>query len=186
MERLLLASVWAVVAVFGAISHRLDYTPPEPVETVLEFSAVLPPQTTHPTLVPPVPAEPVYRHGDCWWLPDMARRAGWADEDIPRLTQIVLRESGCCPNRRGGDRVDKNCVITRVTEWDHRSDTGLLQINGVHWKPDHPQYAGLVCKRMGICTQEPLLDAYTNLVAGRLLFEVAGWQPWTPIKRKSN
>jgi hypothetical protein len=33
---------------------------------------------------------------------------------------------------------------------------------------------------MKICTQEPLLDAKTNLIAGKLLFDVAGWDPWTP------
>jgi len=186
MERLLVAGVWLVVGVFGAISHRVDNTPVDRIETVLEIPAVLPPQTTHPTLVPPKPAEPVYRHGDCSWLREMALRAGWEEEDMPRLTNIVLRESGCCPNRRGGDAVNKDCEIVKVVAWHHRSDTGLLQINGVHWKPDHAQYVGLVCKQMGICTQEPLLDAFTNLQAGRLLFEVAGWQPWTPIKKKSN
>jgi hypothetical protein len=74
--------------------------------------------------------------------------------------------------------VNKFCEITHVTEWNHRSDTGLLQLNGVHWKQDHPQYAGLICKQMGICTQEPLLDPLTNLQAGLLLWQVAGWQPW--------
>ena len=68
--------------------------------------------------------------------------------------------------------------MVRVSVWNHRSDSGLLQINGVHWKRDHAQYHGLVCKKMGICTQEPLLDPLTNLKAGRLLFDVAGWSPW--------
>jgi hypothetical protein len=99
---------------------------------------------------------------------------------MDQLIHIILRESGCCPNRRGGDRVNKDCEIVKVVSWHHRSDTGLLQINGVHWKQDHPQYAGLVCERMGICTQEPLFDPETNLAAGRLLWQVAGWQPWTP------
>jgi len=124
----------------------------------------------------------VYRHGDVSWLPSLAKQAGWPDRTIGKLTHIVLRESGGCPNRRGGDIVDKNCVITGVSEWNHRSDTGLLQINGVHWKPDHPQYHGLICERMGICTQEPLLDAFTNLKAGKLLFDVAGWSPWRVVK----
>ena len=119
-----------------------------------------------------------FRHGDCSWLPELALQAGWKAKQIPRLTQIVLRESGCCPYRRGGDIVDKNCVVTGVSTWTHRSDSGLTQINGVHWKQDHAQYAGLVCKQMKICTQEPLLDALTNLKAARLLFMVAGWQPW--------
>lgn len=119
-----------------------------------------------------------FRHGDCSWVPNMALEAGWARGDIPQLIKIIQRESGCCPNRAGGDMVDKNCDITGVSEWNHRSDSGLLQINGVHWKPDHKYYDGLVCKRMNICTQEPLLTAEINLRAGKLLYDVAGWSPW--------
>lgn len=119
-----------------------------------------------------------FRHGDCSWVSAMALEAGWARGDIPQLIKIIQRESGCCPNRAGGDMVDKNCNITGVSEWNHRSDSGLLQINGVHWKPDHKYYDGLVCKRMNICTQEPLLTAEINLRAGKLLYDVAGWSPW--------
>lgn len=123
-----------------------------------------------------------FRHGDCSWVSAMALEAGWAVESVPQLIKIIQRESGCCPNRAGGDKVDKNCNITGVSEWDHRSDSGLLQINGVHWKPDHKYYDGLICKRMGICTQEPLFTAETNLRAGKLLYDVAGWQPWSLVK----
>ena len=123
--------------------------------------------------------QPVYKHGDCSWLPQMALRAGWQVDQIGKLRQIALRESGCCPNRAGGDTVDKDCNITGVSEWNHRSDSGLLQINGVHWKQDHPEYAGVVCKQMQICTQAPLLDAYTNLRAGLLIYNLVKWQAWT-------
>ena len=120
----------------------------------------------------------VFTHGDISWLPKLAAEAGWEPEHFKKLGQIVLRESGGCPNRAGGDIVDKNCNITGVSEWNHRSDSGLLQINGVHWKPDHKYYDGLVCKQMKVCTQEPLLDAVTNLKAGKLLFDKVGWSPW--------
>ena len=132
--------------------------------------------------VPPVttttPVAPVYRHGDCLWLPAVALQAGWSAEQIPQLTKYALRESGCCPNRAGGDIVDKNCNITGVAEWSHRSDSGLMQINGVHWLPNHAQYDGLICKQMKICTQEPLLDALTNLRAARLIYSRVGWSAW--------
>lgn len=120
----------------------------------------------------------VYQHGDCSWIPPVALAAGWQEKQIPRLMHIIARESGCCPARIGGSAVDKNCNIVKMLTMSHPSDSGLLQINGVHWKKDHAQYAGLVCKQMKICTQEPLLDAFTNLKAGRLLFDVAGWKPW--------
>ena len=119
-----------------------------------------------------------FRHGDISWLRDLALAAGWKENQLKRLGQIILRESGGCPYRRGGDIVDSSCNVTGVSEWNHRSDSGLLQINGVHWKQDHAQYHGLVCKKMKVCEQDKLLDPLTNLKAGRLLFEVAGWSPW--------
>ena len=137
--------------------------------------------------VPPVTtttlAEPVYRHGDCSWLPAVAMQAGWQVDQIKQLREIALRESGCCPARAGGDIVDKNCNKIGHDGSFHSSDSGTMQLNGTHWKPDHPQYHGLVCKQMKICTQEPLFDPLTNLKAARLLYEVAGWQPWSICHR---
>ena len=120
-----------------------------------------------------------FRHGDVSWLPALAAMAGWPEKTHARLAEIILRESGGCPNRRGGDVVDSNCNITRVSEWNHRSDTGLLQINGVNYNTKRNKWAR-VCLDMGICNQEPLLDALTNLKAGYLLYTYAGWDPWDP------
>lgn len=127
----------------------------------------------------PKTSEIVFSHGDVSWLPALALEAGWPVETHEKLAQIVLRESGGCPNRRGGDAVDKNCNITHVTEWNHRSDTGLLQINGVNYNPKRNKWA-IACRQMNICTQEPLLDPLTNLRVGYLLYQVDGWNPWDP------
>ena len=132
--------------------------------------------------------QPVYKHGECDWLPAMALKAGWPVEHLGKLKQVALRESGCCPNRRGGDMVDKDCNITGVSEWNHRSDTGNLQINSINFDPTRNKYAP-ICLQMGICTQEPLLDAFTNLKAGKLLFDYwekaagDGWIPWDICNR---
>jgi len=124
------------------------------------------------------PVKPVvFTHGDVSWLPELAAEAGWEPEHYKKLAQIILRESGGCPNRKGGDQVDKNCNITGVSEWNHRSDTGLLQINGVNYNPKRNKWA-IACREMDICTQDPLLDAVTNLRVGKLLFDEAGWSPW--------
>ena len=120
-----------------------------------------------------------YKWGDVSWLPMLASKAGWPEETHDKLAQIILRESGGCPNRRGGDAVDKNCNITHVTEWNHRSDTGLLQINGVNYNPKRNKWA-IACRQLNICTQEPLLDPLTNLKVGYLLYEADGWNPWDP------
>ena len=138
----------------------------------------------------PIPADTpiVFRHGDVSWLPALALKAGWTADQIPKLSEIVLRESGGCPNRRGGDMVDKNCNLTGVSEWNHRSDTSLLQINGQNFDPTRNPTAP-ICLQMKICTQEPLFDPLTNLKAGKLLFDYwqkaagDGWIPWDPCNR---
>ena len=136
-----------------------------------------------PPVTTTVATQPVYKHGDCSWLPKVALQAGWSVHDLKPLREIALRESGCCPARAGGDIVDKNCNKIGHDGSFHSSDSGTMQLNGTHWKPDHPQYHGLICKQMGICTQAPLLDALTNLKAARLLYEHAGWQPWSICHR---
>lgn len=120
-----------------------------------------------------------FRHGDVSWLPALAKAAGWPENTHNKLAKIVLRESGGCPNRRGGDVVDENCEFIRVSEWNHRSDTGLLQINGVNYNTKRNKWAR-VCLDLGICDQEPLLDPLTNLKAGYLLYQYSGWAPWDP------
>ena len=138
-----------------------------------------------PLWQPPVadrldPIPPIrYRHGDVSWLPSLAKQAGWPDHTIGKLTELVLRESGGCPNRRGGDMVDKNCNITGVSEWNHRSDTGLLQINGVNYDPKRNKWSR-ICSDLGVCTQDPLLDPVMNLKAGLILYQYSGWGPWDP------
>lgn len=121
----------------------------------------------------------VFKHGDISWLPILAEQAGWPKNTWDKLGQIILRESGGCPNRLGGDVVDENCNLIRVSEWNHRSDTGLLQINGVNYNTKRNKWAA-VCLQMQICTQEPLLDPLTNLKAGKLLYDLSGWAPWDP------
>lgn len=120
-----------------------------------------------------------FKHGDVSWLPTLAAQAGWPEDTWPMLEKIILRESGGCPNRRGGDVVNKHCIITNVSEWNHRSDTGLMQINGVNYNLDRNKWAA-VCLQLNVCTQEPLLDPLTNLKAGKVLYDLAGWGPWDP------
>jgi hypothetical protein len=121
----------------------------------------------------------VFAHGDISWLPTLAEQAGWPKKTWKKLGQIILRESGGCPNRIGSSIVDKNCNITGWTKATNKSDSGLLQINGVNWDPKR---AGtqLLCAEHKICKQEQLLDPVTNLKAGYILYQKAGWDPWDP------
>ena len=123
----------------------------------------------------------VFRHGDISWLPELAAKAGWPPETWKRLGQIILRESGGCPTRIGGSVVDGDCNLIRMETMSHPSDSGLLMINGINWDIKRTKFA-IVCVRMGVCTQEALMDPITNLRAGKLLYDVAGWSPWNPQK----
>ena len=123
----------------------------------------------------------VFRHGDISWLPELAAKAGWPPRTWKRLGEIILRESGGCPTRIGGSVVDKDCNLIRMATMSHPSDTGLLQVNGINWDIERTKLA-IVCVRMKVCTQEALMNPITNLRAGKLLYDVAGWSPWNPQK----
>ena len=123
----------------------------------------------------------VFRHGDISWLPELAAKAGWPPRTWKRLGEIILRESGGCPTRIGGSVVDKDCNLIRMATMSHPSDTGLLQVNGINWDIERTKLA-IVCVRMKVCTQEELMNPITNLRAGKLLWDVAGWTPWNPQK----
>lgn len=124
--------------------------------------------------------EPIaFKHGDISWLPRLAEQAGWPRKTWKKLGHIILRESGGCPNRVGGSIVDKNCNIVGHTGATNKSDSGLLQINGVNWDPKRSGRQ-LLCAEHKICTQEQLLDPVTNLAAGYILYQKAGWDPWDP------
>jgi hypothetical protein len=150
--------------------------------------AVQAPEPTHSpsvtrTQVIPKESQPtiVFKHGDISWLPQLAAQAGWPPKTWRRLGQIILRESGGCPVRRGGDIVNKDCEVTGVAERTHRSDSGLLQINSVNYRLSRNKWAA-VCLAKIACTQEPLLDALTNLKAGLVLYKIAGFSPWVVPK----
>lgn len=123
----------------------------------------------------------VFRHGDISWLPELAAKAGWPPRTWKRLGEIILRESGGCPTRIGGSVVDENCNLIRMATMSHPSDTGLLQVNGINWDIKRTKFA-IICVRMGVCTQEELMNPITNLRAGKLLYDVAGWTPWNTTK----
>jgi hypothetical protein len=120
-----------------------------------------------------------FKHGDISWLPTLAHQAGWPKKTWSKLGQIILRESGGCPNRIGSSIVDKNCNITGWTKATNKSDSGLLQINGVNYNRERNKNA-LVCLELKFCKQEQLLDPINNLKAGFLLYQKAGWDPWDP------
>jgi hypothetical protein len=170
MRRITATIVTTVLLTIG-IGTAQAAQAPKPTHSPSATRSEVIPKEVQPTIV--------FRHGDISWLPQLAAEAGWPPHTWKRLGHIILRESGACERRRGGDIVNKNCEVVGHDGSNHASDSGLLQINGVNYNPKRNKYAP-ICTQMKICTQEPLLDALTNLKAGLLLFRVTGsdWSPW--------
>jgi len=182
----LLATVAASVTVL--IPKNLEFTSQPKANEPGQFSQqmhdlylyVEPAPTS--TTTPPT----IFKHGDISWLPAMAYKAGWRPEHIARLGLIILRESGACPYRWGGLGVDENCKPTKQYETSHLSDSGLGQINAVWYSLERNPTAPL-CLKLKICSQEPLLDAFTNLVAMKFLYDYSGgWGPWDICHRNKS
>ena len=91
-----------------------------------------------------------------WW--DVARSAGWSEEDLPRLGRIMYKESTCRPGAISPTK-----------------DYGLTQIN---WAAHGGRLTSIGISR------EDLLDPYTNLVQAKYIADSAAswagckWQPW--------
>ena len=174
LVRLFAVSIVGIIT-FGSIASAAKAPLPtfEPISVAVRAPERVPERVPKPDIV--------FTHGDISWLPQLAAKAGWPPKTWKRLGQIILRESGGCPTRIGGSVVDKNCNLIRMATMSHPSDTGLLQINGINWDLKRTKLA-IVCVRMGVCTQEELMNPITNLRAGKLLYDVAGWSPWNPQK----
>lgn len=166
-----------VVALSVACSAASAAVAPAPA--VIEHRAILTPRSMalrgdRRPVVPTI----VFSHGNVDWLPELAAAAGWPESTWPRLSHIILRESGGCPGRIGGSKVDKNCNIIGWDGSHHKSDSGLLQINGLNWDSKRIGRPSFLEKEFGINTQEPLLDPFINLVAGKAMYDIYGWSPW--------
>lgn len=101
---------------------------------------------------------------------------GWAVSEtekwVPFVENVILGESGGCPNVRRGARVSGDCVVTRQGTG---SDSGFGQVISLHYR--YPK--GWLCKQEGLCSSAQIIgtpyDSMTALVA---LVERSGGQPW--------
>lgn len=169
----IIAGIFLSAGVGNSLNERIEEPVQEPPSTVKVLAA--PDRLDTHNAIDSI----AFKHGDISWLPKLAQEAGWPRETWEKLGNIILRESGGCPNRIGGSIVDKNCNIIGHTGATNKSDSGLLQINGVNWDPKRSGRQ-LLCAEHKICTQKQLLDPLTNLTAGYILYQKAGWDPWDP------
>ena len=125
---------------------------------------------------PPPPEWPSsFEPFDCGWVQEELEARNVKPDVADFLMVMVERESGCCPFIQGGDRVDGDCRVTHVARWDHRSDTGLFMINGVHYKTDD----GLACPEY-TCDQDVLrFDIGMQFDIMLELYAKCGRRPWT-------
>lgn len=175
----IIAGIFLSAGVSNSLNERVEEPIQEPPSTLVVLAA---PDRLDTHNVPDTHnaiKSIAFKHGDISWLPQLAQKAGWPRKTWDRLGNIILRESGGCPNRIGGSIVDENCNIVGHTGATNKSDTGLLQINGVNWDPKRSGKQ-LLCAEYKICTQQQLLDPLTNLIAGYILYQKAGWDPWDP------
>ena len=174
-KKAILTSIIAGMFLSAGISNSLAEPVQEPPSTLWV-------QNAPDTIEVKDNLEPIaFKHGDISWLPKLAEQAGWPRKTWKKLGTIILRESGGCPNRIGGSIVDKNCNIVGHTGATNKSDSGLLQINGVNWDPKRSGRQ-LLCAEYKICKQQQLLDPVINLAAGYILYQKAGWGPWDPCQ----
>lgn len=123
-------------------------------------------------------------------LVDLAPAGGWS---VERMSRYMHRESGCCPQvltgdgwrtTQGGDRFDGDCNFTHIARPDHRSDAGLLQVNGINYDPARCENTCLSVWLNTPVTLATLGDPWLNIRAAALLCEFwlnAGsscYRPW--------
>lgn len=101
-------------------------------------------------------------HGVCGEWYDEAISVGWTPEEWKKLRWIIARETGstCDPGVYNGNEATRD------------RSYGLLQIN-MRGKLEADRLA-----RCQLGSKDELWDPIVNLRCGRVLFELAGWDPW--------
>jgi hypothetical protein len=91
----------------------------------------------------------------------------------PFVTDLIEKESGGCPNTRGGDIfVEGSCTERVVT--GRRPDSGFGQVTPVLYGPQ-----GLLCQHEGLCSQGQIIQTpWSSMVALVATLELLGRFPW--------
>lgn len=123
-----------------------------------------------PSSLPPVPMT-----GDCTLV--AAAFEVIAPELAATGVRLALRESQCCPQVRGGDVVNERCEVVRVSDWSHRSDSGLFQLNRVWHDP-----TGVLCTDRGLCGPESVtsLSVIDQVAVFAWIVDRYGLCHWSP------
>jgi len=99
------------------------------------------------------------------WV-DTAVAVGWPEEQLPKLSYAVYRESRCDPDAQNTDDP------TRI------GSLGLIQINGFWCLPSQYWPDGWLQTHGILDDCDELFDPETNLRAALAIWENSGWGPW--------
>ena len=113
----------------------------------------------------------------------VAGQRGWTAKEIKSweiaIANIMMGESGFCPNVIGGARMAsaKGCVISRQGK---RSDAGFGQLISLNYKISRTNPgAGWLCKQERLCSKWDIIASpWNSMTALVALIEKAGTQPW--------
>lgn len=110
----------------------------------------------------------------------IAADCGWAqqsiDEWVPFLVyDVIAKESGGCWNVRRGVRFANGGANCEIARQGRGSDSGFFQLISIHYKPGK----GWLCVDYGMCSSADIIGTpYDSMVAGVLLVQRSGKQPW--------
>lgn len=122
------------------------------------------PSRTEPAIPSHSSSRPEWRC-DAWM--DLARQVGWAEEQLPRLSYTIYRESRCFPDRHNPDD-------------PMGGSNGLTQINQFWCKPTRYWPDGWL-QTHGILEHcDDLYIPEVSLTASLAIWENSGWSPWFP------
>lgn len=115
------------------------------------------------------PALPPYRESSPDWRCDgwmnLARQVGWAEDELPKLSYTLYRETRCRPDQHNPDD-------------PMGGSNGLMQINQFWCKPTRYWPTGWLQAHDILDHCDELFDPETNLRAGLAIRENSGWTPW--------
>ena len=145
---------------------------PEPIRSVRIYSIIPELKISHGDErrepLPPKPLPPYRADSPEWrcdqWM-DLARQVGWAEDELPKLSYTIYRETRCRPDQHNADD-------------PMGGSNGLMQINQFWCKPTR-YWPGGWLQAQGVLEHcDELYDPETNLRAGLAIRNNSGWSPW--------
>ena len=98
------------------------------------------------------------------WMP-LAVEIGWPEDELPKLSYAVYRESRCRPDQHNPDD-------------PMGGSNGLVQINRFWCRPSQYWPDGWLQTQGVLDECDELFDPETNLRAALAIWENSGWGPW--------